>query len=462
MTPILVGPAEDDRPHRDILLLPPELRGGDATQFAYRINNLQIQDGEQIQLANPGVTAIVGGNNAGKSTLLRQIHEMSAIQPGLPQQPSPPHLLTSMGTTKSGSAADLAAWLLQYADLSTTNSEPNPAFRRYAAQRVAPNLLQHFWGGGTQLGPLSGHLVHYADARNRHSWTNGVGRREDFTDPATHPLHSFEFDEERLSELSGIAERAFRKPLTIDRLSGTVQFRVGAPTCEAPPIDRPTVEYQTELASLRPLAQQGDGMVFMIGALIPIVAATFPVVLLDEPEAFLHPPQAYLMGQALAELAGKRKLQLIVATHDRNVLRGLLSISDTDVDILRLSRDGDRTTARLLPVEKVRKISDDSVLRHTNILDGLFHRLVVLAENERDCRFYQAALEHLSGKETLPVPAHDVLFVPTNGKGNMASVAQILKDTGLGSSRRPTWTCSTTWSLPKNSSRPSVESGPST
>lgn len=65
MTPILAGPAEDDRPHRDILLLPPELRGGDATQFAYRINNLQIQDGEQIQLANPGVTAIVGATTLG-------------------------------------------------------------------------------------------------------------------------------------------------------------------------------------------------------------------------------------------------------------------------------------------------------------------------------------------------------------------------------------------------------------
>jgi len=69
---------------------------------------------------------------------------------------------------------------------------------------------------------------------------------------------------------------------------------------------------------------------------------------------------------------------------------------------LTLSREGNSTTARLLPVEKVRKISDDNVLRHINILDGLFHRLVVLAENERDCRFYQAAIEHLEGQELCP------------------------------------------------------------
>ena len=83
-----------------------------------------------------------------------------------------------------------------------------------------------------------------------------------------------------------------------------MRHEVGAPICEALPIDRPTVEYQTELASLRPLAQQGEGMVLMIGAPIPTVAATFLVVRLDEPEAFLHPPQAYQMGKALADPTG--------------------------------------------------------------------------------------------------------------------------------------------------------------
>ncbi len=187
MTPILAGPAQDERPHRDAALLPPELQGGDATKFAYTINNLQIQGGEQIQLANPGVTAIVGGNNAGKSTLLRQIREMSAIQPGMPQQLSPPHLLTGLGSSRSGSAADLAAWLLQHAHLGIGSNETQPSFRRYAVQPVMPNHLQHYWESGTQLGLLSAHLVHYADARNRHSWTNGVGRRDDSPTPRPTP-----------------------------------------------------------------------------------------------------------------------------------------------------------------------------------------------------------------------------------------------------------------------------------
>lgn len=431
MTPgIVLGTTAETPRHNDVLALPESLRGGDATQCSYAISSIQMQEEDPIPLANPGVTAIVGGNNAGKSTLLRQIREMSSISPGMPEDPGPPHLLTAMDSTKVGTVSDLAAWLLHHADL-VASPDGRPLFQRYGAQHVDPQLLAHLWGGGTQLGTLSSHLVHYADARDRHSWTVGTGRRAIFTDPPTHPIHNFEFDEDRLAEISGITERAFGHPLTIDRLSGQVFFRVGAPGCEAPPIDRPSAEYQAAIASLPPLDQQGDGMVFMLGALIPIVAATFPVILLDEPEAFLHPPQAYMMGQALADVAAKRRLQLIVATHDRNILRGLLAVSTADVSILRLSRAGSRTAARLLPVDQVRKISNDNVLRHTNILDGLFHRLVVLAENERDCHFYQAALEHLDGRESLPIAPHDVLFIPTNGKGNMAAIAYVLKDTGV-------------------------------
>lgn len=430
MTPILAGPADPaDTPPPAASQLPPELTGGDASKCSYAIGSIQIQGADPIELVHPGVTAVVGGNNAGKSTLLRQIRDMAALDPGMPQTSGAPHLLTGMTSAKQGTPADLAAWLLQHTDLVTEGVKP-AGFRRYGVAPATVNLLAYFWQSD-QLARLSGHLMHYAGARDRHTWTAGTGRRDDFTSPATHPIHSLEFDEERLDELSEIAMRAFRKPLTIDPLSGQVQFRVGSPNCEIPPYGRPTVEYQNELGALDLLANQGDGMVFMLGALIPIVAATFPVVLLDEPEAFLHPPQAYLMGRALADLAVKRQLQLIVATHDRNILRGLLSAPTAAVNILRLSRENDTTTARLLPVEKVRKISNDNVLRHTNILDGLFHRLVVLAENERDCRFYQAALEHLDGQGTLPVPAHDVLFIPTNGKGNMAGIADVLKDTGV-------------------------------
>lgn len=436
MSPIPAG--EEPSPPPTInsweLSLPEQLRGGDATKFSFAIESISIgNDGPALQLPSPGVTAIVGGNNVGKSTLLRQINQLI---PQLTPTETPliggPPVLRDIELGPAGDSRDLAAWLFQHAVLQ----QPNPdvvgsmfQFSRPGAQQVPAENLHHHWT--YQLAPLASHLVYFADARSRHQWTSPAVRRANFTDPPSHPLHAFELNSELRTEISQICYSAFHKYLTIDPLSGQLMFRVGVPDHPAPPVDEITPEYVEALSLLPPLADQGDGMVFMMGALMPIIAATFPVILLDEPEAFLHPPQAFLMGQSLARLAAQRDIQILVATHDRNILRGLLDVPTTDVAIVRLTRLDNVTSASLLPVEDVRKISTNAIFRYTNILDGLFHQLVVLAENERDCRFYQAALDYAAQAESLPLQPHDVLFVPTSGKGNMAATARVLKNTGV-------------------------------
>lgn len=426
---VVLARGEEESNSNEVLV--EDLRGGDEAQFRYSIGQIHIQDGEVIRLPSPGVTAIVGGNNVGKSTLLRQLRIRASTQPGASQPVLVPRILASLESIRKGDVKDLAAWMMKHANLGGTAERP--AFYRYGAEPLNPQLLTHYWASGDQLGPLASHLIHYSDARSRPKWTDGIDRRADFTNPPTHPNHIFEFDPARCAEISQISELAFGYPLTVDRLSGRVFFRVGSPSCDSPLIDQPTIEYQEQMAQLPPLNEQGDGMVFMLGALIPIVAAVFPVVLIDEPEAFLHPPQAYLMGRALGDLAQKRHLQVILATHDRNILRGLLSVREADVSLLRLTRVGKACYARLLPVDQVREISGDNFLRHTNILEGLFHRVVILVENERDCRFYTAALENLHDvePEASAIAPHDVLFFSTHGKDTMARVANVLRGTGL-------------------------------
>lgn len=60
------------------------------------------------------------------------------------------------------------------------------------------------------------------------------------------------------------------------------------------------------------------------------------------------------------------------------------------------------------------------------MLDGLFHRLVVLAEADQDCRFYGAALEQLRDADGLTVPAGEMLFVPGGGKDRLHKLAKAL------------------------------------
>ena len=111
----------------------------------------------------------------------------------------------------------------------------------------------------------------------------------------------------------------------------------------------------------------------LLGLLLPLISATHQVVLVDEPEAFLHPPQARALGSALARLAKQRQLQVIVATHDRNIVSGLLKAENVDVSVARLSRSENTTQSHQLDANNLRAIWGDPVLRYSNALDGLFH-----------------------------------------------------------------------------------------
>jgi hypothetical protein len=164
-----------------------------------------------------------------------------------------------------------------------------------------------------------------------------------------------------------------------------------------------------------------------LGLLLPITTASHPIVVVDEPEAFLHPPQAAALGRALSVLAKDNRLQVILATHDRNLVTGLLDVESVPISIVRLHRDETQTMPYQLDPDDVRELWTDVTLRYTNVIDGLFHRLVVIAEADRDCRFYAAGLDAAHEDTPLPIPPSEVLFVPSNGKQGMARLVRALK-----------------------------------
>lgn len=214
-------------------------------------------------------------------------------------------------------------------------------------------------------------------------------------------------------------------PLTLDRLSGQTVLRVGTPDVDAPPVDAVTTEYRGALTKLPALNVQGDGMRSLLGLLLPVITATYPIVLIDEPEAFLHPPQAYQLGKTLATIAQERGIQVVLATHDRNLLAGLLA-ADTSVSVVRLDREGDTTTAHQLSATEVKGLWTDPVMRYSNVLEGLFHRVVVVAEADPDCRFYAAAIDALDESSALSIPPSEILFIPSGGKDGMAKIVKAL------------------------------------
>jgi hypothetical protein len=402
-------------------LVPASDHGGDVDAFSVAVDTVTV-GGTVIRLPPVGVTAVVGGNNVGKSTILRDIvdllHRNEAV--GLPRW----HLVDELTVSTAGTGADALAWIDAHAKFV---NGPTPGFVRMSSPPTRPSHVSSFWRGapGGCLGPLASLFVLYADALSRSSMAQGTGQRPNIGDPPTHPLHHLQDNLESARAFSDISEKIFRHPLTLDRLSGNLYLRVGKPELEAPPIDAVTADYRDALIRLPLLQEQGDGMKSLLGLLLPVMTAEYPIVVIDEPEAFLHPPQAFELGKQLATLAGQLGIQIILATHDRNLLTGLLE-TDTPVSVIRLDRHQDLTTASQLAAEDVQELWLDPVLRYSNVLDGLFHRLVIVAEADPDCRFYEAAVDHANARTSLPIAPSEIFFVPANGKDGMHKVVNAL------------------------------------
>lgn len=402
--------------------------GGAAENFAFYISNIALKSGSSFALERSGVTAIVGGNNVGKSTLLREIIGSLTTE----RSDRSTNVLQSAVVDWQGSDADFLAWASTVAPYMVL-SLSSKGFSANGQLLPAETLLMYRSHFNQQevLGPLFQLLVHFATARDRFHYVQPTPRRGSWNEPPSHPLHRVEQDPELLRGFQAAAKDIFNAELTLDRLGGNLFFRVGKPELPAPPIDDVDIEYIGQLLALPGLEGQGDGMQSALSLLLPVVTSTFPLVLVDEPEAFLHPPQARKLGATLAKLAHSRSVQLIVATHDRHFLTGLLDADEASVSVIRLSRDGDSSVAKHLDSAKLRQAWGKASIRHSNLLDGLFHKLVVIAENERDCQFFAAALEELNKHETLPLRPHDVLFVPSAGKGNIPGLAEVLIASGV-------------------------------
>jgi energy-coupling factor transporter ATP-binding protein EcfA2 len=406
--------------YEEQLNLPEGSRGGGADKFTVQVARIAVQGGGVVELEAPGVTLIVGGNNAGKSTLLKQMHGRIVSSWSETSNATPP-LLTSLDVATTGSKPDLYAWLAAEGHLHGDSLVRNGV-------RIYPALVDVVWdqsrlqGRFDSLGQVFALLL---DARSRFAAVAATSRRADVAEHPSADLHHFEDDPALMAELDECAKEIFGVGLTLDPLSGNLLLRFGHVGVEAPKVDNVTPEYRHAVAALTPLELQGDGVSSALGLLIPILAGRRPIAFVDEPEAYLHPPQAYKLGQVVARIADRHRIQVVAATHDRNFVAGVLAHNDTSPTVIRLERHGNAASAHAVEPQRLRDIWSSALLRHSNILDGLFHRAVVVAEQERDCVFYQASLESAGSLPHELLPS-DVLFVSAHGKGGIPEVATIL------------------------------------
>lgn len=113
------------------------MRNGNAANFSASIASITIQDGAAIELPSPGVVLIVGGNNAGKTTLLKQMH--GRITAGWAESGAvAPYLLGQQNLLVKGAAADAYAWLAENSHLSSDHFQRN-------AVSIHPSVVEVVW-----------------------------------------------------------------------------------------------------------------------------------------------------------------------------------------------------------------------------------------------------------------------------------------------------------------------------
>lgn len=411
---------------------------GKADRVRVRVDEFSIGGNSPIKLDPFGITAIVGSNNSGKSTLLRQLR--SVLNSGLQNiQNEPVKLVTSVRIAAEGTSADFLAWLTENAHY--TETAPGQygwgSFQHGQLSLDARNAAAHWDSLNTaqSLGALGQVFAFSANGDSRFQYAHGGSARGQGSEPPSEPLHHFQDDRELFRKLSDLSQRVFNQPLTLDDSGTSLRIRMGRSTVTVPRLDESRREYAKALAQLPALDTQGDGIKAFFSLFIPLIAAAYSIVIVDEPEAFLHPPQAFAAGKAMGEIAKSSEVQVILATHDKDFLAGVLA-SNAPLRIARLQRNESDVAVRDVAASALRDLWQERLLRYSNVLSGLFHRLVVVCEGEQDCHFYQAALEDYLGSrvaahDPVPLAASDVLFVPTNGKAAMAQVAGMVNAAGV-------------------------------
>ena len=391
--------------------------------ISFRFESMTFSNGATVEIRPGSTTILVGPNNSGKTSTLRELLSFLAGNKTGP-------VVTSATIQKRGDTRDLTEWLDQ--NVALVSDRYSKKFYAWLGARCLEADIGNAWRG-SRLGDLAGILCSHlpVDGRFAHLDPPDPNRPVDafnaLTDAPQNPIHVLIKDEAIEKRVSGCFRKSFGMDLILSRGAGTdFPLHCGNPPHLEPGEDRVSRGFVERLSKLPVLSDQGHGMRSFAACVMTTFASPAHVQLIDEPEAFLHPPQARFIGNLLVTQKPNWR-QLIIATHSGDLLRGALDSNADTLKIVRLTRDGDINHARQLDVADIQKLWSDPILRFSNVLDGLFHESAVVCEGDADCRFFAAVLEAIQGAND---PQPDVHFSSTGGKDRLHVVVSSL--TGVG------------------------------
>lgn len=389
---------------------------GDSEPGIY-VREITFNDGSTVSdIGRNDIIVFVGANNVGKSQTLRDIYH------GLGDEKV--SILKDIHAYKSGQSKDIIELVKSICSIDQFSQY----FLMGKNVSITPDNIDYF---------MSTSCTNHSSLRDLFACNLDTGKRLTICspappispeDPKTHPIHYVAFDVENRKKFTGYFFKAFHKYICPNRLHSKdiplvvtdeeIHFSEEKYHDETERVEA----YANELSKYPMAQEEGDGVKGFIGILLYLILDFYKVYLIDEPEAFLHPPQARIMGQMIGELT-KGKKQTFISTHSEQLIQGLLETASDRVKIVRVTREGDTNHVSVLNAEKLQKVWKNSILKYSNILEGLFCRNVVLCESDSDCRFYSIINDFLqkeNGKYA------DTFFTYSGGKQRVPVIMEAL------------------------------------
>lgn len=396
--------------------------------FKVSIKSVTFSDSTEVQVPEGGILVIVGPNSAGKSRSLRDIRD------GIAGQTSGA-AVSSIKLELDGSSIELLQYLAGLG-LELTGHMDQMLWTNMNVQDYVAA-----WGRG-QLANMSNYFTTFLEGTNRlNLLLDAQAVDPGVPGSAINPVQRAALDRSIQDALDYVVRRAFGLRATVDTNAGqTFRFLLGEKPAWEGFEGLPTREYLRKLRRGRPGNEAGDGINAFTGIMLTVLADIKKFIIIDEPEAFLHPPQARFLANQLAKgLSGDR--QAIIATHSSDVVLGILEAS-VPATIVRLMRQREINSATVLEPSVVQALWDDSLLRYSNVIDGIFHDSVIVCEGEIDCRFYAAVMDDImqereekqsadSDNPGLVNRRPDILYTSSNGKGRVGAVLKALAPLGV-------------------------------
>lgn len=381
------------------------------------INRLVFNDGTSIDLTPQDIVVFVGPNNMGKSQSLRDIYNSISSDHGS-------LVVTDVGV-EYHQPQDLRDMLENYALKSPSGQY---FFYRGYHYQIYSTSINGFGQNRYTDEHIKSFLVSMVKTEERLT-TSSPKQLVNPGEPNQYPLQYVTNPDNR-QRMSDIFEKIFGKKIFCeDRGSTQLTLHMGDDIVFDHVGMTPqqiSDELYRRMKALPKVHEQGDGIRSLAGLLLNLMIPNYTMFLIDEPEAFLHPPQARVLGENFPAQLGER--QAFISTHSIELIKGLLTAGAHRVKLIRLTREGSINHVHYLHQGDLDAVWGDPIMRHSNILEGLFYTSTILCESDSDCQLYAAMLSHI--KEAQGTYS-DTLFTLCNGKGRMKPLSKIFKSLGI-------------------------------